>query len=104
MQRSFYGLATLALLRESQQEIDDLKSDVASYLDTQELLEQDERDRTARDIRERAATLYQEGHGVSRIDYLMSQLDHNTLRLLLEDLANLLSPGTASEPVNISFL
>ena len=96
LEKSFYGLATLAMLRESQQEIDRLKSDVASYLDRQKSLDQDERNRTARDIRERAATLYQESHGLSRIDYVMSQLDHNALRILLEDLANLLSPRTAN--------
>jgi hypothetical protein len=102
LEQSFYGLAALALRRESQQEIDRLKSDVASYLNRQKSFDADQRNRTARDIHERAATLYQSSHRISRIDYAMSQLDHNALRMLLEDLADLLSPHTANEPVHVN--
>ena len=54
--------------------------------------EQDIRDRAARKIRERAATLYRDGHRSSRIEMGMTHADHGKLHPLLKDIAERLSP------------
>lgn len=74
-------------------EISRLRVAVVSRLAGQAAPEHEIRDRTARDIRERAANLYRPGHWSSRIEMAIAQADHEKLRPLLEEIANFLSPG-----------
>ena len=96
-----YGLATLVLVRADAQESSKLKTAISARLAEENAPNQEIRDRAAREIRRRAATLYREGHWSSRIENAMRQADHEELRSLLEDIANLLSPDTANEPVDL---
>ena len=95
LKRGLCGLAVLALARNDAQ-VTEFKSAVSYRLSKDSAPEQGIRDRAARGIRERTATLYRQGrHWTSRIDMAIDQSDHQKLRLLLEEIANLLSPGTA---------
>jgi hypothetical protein len=73
--------------------------DVSKHLAERSTPDEALRARSAHGIRERAATLYRNRHSLSRIDYAMSQVDHDKLRPLLEKIANVLSPETANDPV-----
>jgi|GEM_PF-618649 len=92
LERSMYGLATLVLAKNDDKECERLKGAILDRLEKEGAPNQEIRDRTARDIRQRAATLYREGHWSSRIENAMIQVNHEKLRSLLEDIANLLSP------------
>jgi hypothetical protein len=102
LERSFYGLATLALIIGNPQVIDKLKSELSNQLTQPEAPDQEICDRTAREIRRRAATLYQLNHSLHRIEHEMSRIDSEKLQPLLQDLANILSPGTMDEPVDLA--
>jgi hypothetical protein len=104
LKRSLYGIATLSLVTGDQQAVEDLKRKTAERLAQPDAPNQQIRDRAAREIRSRAATLYREGHRSSRIEHEMGQVDHAMMKLLLEELANLLSPDTSDEPISIDFL
>ena len=55
-------------------------------------------------MREKAATLYRHREFPnSSIEAVMNQVDETKLKVLLEDIANLLSPNTANEEVNVGF-
>ncbi|MGC2832846.1 MAG: hypothetical protein WA238_01245, partial [Methylocella sp.] len=60
-------------------------------------------DCAALEIRGRAAMLYQEGHWGSSIEGGMAQSDHAKLEPLLEELADLISPGTAGQAASQHF-
>ena len=98
LERSLCGLATLDLTRG--QDGSALIAALSKYLSKDNTLDQAVRDHAARDIRERAATLYRDPSPLSRIEYGMKKTDQGKLRPLLEEIANQLSPGTANEPVN----
>lgn len=104
LERSIYGIATLSLLTGNPQVAEDLKRKTAEHLAQPDAPNQQIRDCAAREIRSRAATLYREDHWSSRIEHEMCQVDHAKMKPLLEELANLLSPDTSGEPVNINFL
>jgi len=103
LERSLYGIATLAIVTGNSQVIEDLKLKIAERLAQSDAPDQQIRDQTAREIRRRAATLSREAHWSSRIEHAMSQTDQTMMKSLLEELANLLSPNTSDEPVNIGF-
>jgi hypothetical protein len=103
LERSLYALATLALLAGDDGVCEPLKRDITQRLAEPGAPDKEIRDRAARNIRRRAATLSREEHGYSRIDTEMNGIDHQKLRPLLENLANILSPETAGEPVHIDF-
>ena len=62
-----------------------------------ELPDQSATDRAAREIRGRAQSLYKQGHWGSAIEHTMAQVDHAKLQALLEELADLISPGTKGQ-------
>jgi len=100
LERSMYGLATLALCRDNMDDVPRLKTRMTAALSrAEEAPDQELRDRAARDIRRRANTLYRQGHWSSRIENAMSQIDPDKLGPLLIELADLLSPETAGEVV-----
>ena len=60
------------------------------------------RDRTARELRREAVTLRRRELQLSPIKNRMDQIDAAKMRPVLQDIANLLSPNTAGEPVRVS--
>lgn len=98
-ERSIYALVTLAIATDSDLAINQLKNSLTKWLEETTTFEGEERTRLARKIRGTAATLYERQHWSSRIEETMRDQDHDQVKALLDDIANILSPGTASEPV-----
>ncbi|MEB1846793.1 hypothetical protein VDR43_09195 [Xanthomonas campestris pv. campestris] len=96
LERGLCGLAAFAV-NGGDEEISLLRTAVASRLTGKSAPEQEIRDRTAREIIERAENLYRQGHWSSRIEMAIAQSDHAKLRPLLEEIAFALSPGTANK-------
>lgn len=96
LERGLCGLAAFAVYG-GDEDISLLRTAVVSRLTGKSALEQEIRDRTAREILERAANLYRQGHWSSRIEMAIAQSDHAKLRPLLEEIAFALSPGTANK-------
>jgi hypothetical protein len=97
LERSVYGLAVLALLTESDGGIARIKVEVGKRVASGGLSDQTVRDEAALEIRGRAATLYRKGRWTSSIEAGMARADHAKLKPLLEELADLISPGTAGQ-------
>lgn len=105
LERSVCGLGTLALVRGDAQETSRLKTAISERLAKEDAPDREIRDRAARSIRERAATLYrQDRWTLLGIEHAMGQANDEKLRPLLEEIANLLSPDTADEPVDPQIL
>jgi hypothetical protein len=92
LENSIYGMATLSLTKDFPIGADELKTKLSQRLSQANAPNQEIRDRTAREIKIRAASLHNEGYGSSKIEYAMSQTKHDKMRPLLEEIANLLSP------------
>jgi hypothetical protein len=103
LERSIYGLATLALWGDGTDDSSFLKAAISKVLSQAKAPDQELRDRAARDIRRRAHSLNRQGHWSSHIENAMARVDREKLHQLLIDLANLLSPGTAAEAVSIDY-
>jgi len=103
LERSIYGLATLALSKSDFDGGPQLKATITAALAREKAPDQELRDRAAREIRRRAITLYRPGHWSSRIENAMSQINPDKVGPLLIEIANLLSPATAEEPVHDDF-
>lgn len=101
LERSLYGLTTLALWKDEFDGGPGLKTTIAAALVKENAPDQELRDRAAREIRRRSEMLYKQEHWASRIEHAMSQLDQNRLRPLMREIADLLSPETANEPVHV---
>lgn len=93
LERGLCGLAAFSLMG-GDKEIAGLRAVIAARLSSGSAPEQGIRDRAARDILERSASLYRHGHWSSRIEMAIAQSDHEKLRPLLEEIAGVLSPGT----------
>jgi len=89
------GLCSLAVLAEmsGEEQVRDFKAAVEAHLSGESAPEQEVRDRAAREILERAATLHREIYSVSRIEAAIARADHKILRPLMEDIARILSPS-----------
>ena len=103
LEHTMYGLAVLALLGEASGAVPKLKAEIGKRLAEGGLPDQDVRDCAALEIRGRAATLYREGHWGSSIEGGIAQADHAKLKPLLEELADLISPGTAGQAASQNF-
>ena len=97
LEHSLYGAAVLAVLLEVNGAIPKLKSEIGRRLLAGGLPNQEVKDRAAREIRGRAAALHPEGHWSSSIEAGMARTDHAKLGPLLEELADLISPGTVGQ-------
>jgi hypothetical protein len=97
LQRSMCGLAVLAILAEANSATATLKTEIGKRLAAGGLPDQEVRDRAAREIRGRAATLHRRDHWGSSIETGMASMDHGKLRPLLEELADLISPQTVGQ-------
>lgn len=58
-------------------------------------------DNTARQLRTTAASFRRRDFPTSRLGFVMQEVDSTKLKNLLEEIANIISPGTASEEVEI---
>jgi hypothetical protein len=103
LERSILALIILVLWKEDADLVPWLRTELAKGLRGQEAPDQELRDRAARGLREKAETLYRRELELSRINHAMGQIDPAKLRPLLHEIANLLSPGTAGEPVDLGF-
>jgi hypothetical protein len=103
LERAIYALATLALWKDDASEAALLTGSIGTALAKENAPEQESRDRAAREIRRTAATLRRRDFAIRRIEHAMNQIDPAKLRPLLQDIANLLSPNTADEPVRREF-
>lgn len=79
------------------EQVSEFKTAVANQLSRESAVTKEIRDRAARAILERVESLYRHGHWSSRIDMAITQSDHKRLRPLLEDIAELLSPGMVNK-------
>lgn len=102
LERSIYALATLVLRKEDWKLEPWLKRAITERLTKPNAPDQEARDHAARDIRRTIHTLYRNDFALSLIERALQRTDHAKLRPLLEEAANILSPATAEEPVDIS--
>src|SRR5260221_1692491 len=103
LERSVYGLAMLALLDDEPGAVARLKQEITAHLGAGELSDKDLRDRAAREIRGRAATLFSAGYAPSTIECHMAELDPQNLQPLLEEIADLISPETRGQADETGF-
>ena len=92
LERGLLGLATLAV-NGGDEDISLLRTAVVSRLTGTSAPEQEIRDRTAREILERVANLYRQGHWSSRIEMAVAKSNHSKLSGLLQEIADMLSPN-----------
>jgi hypothetical protein len=103
LERSMYGLATLALCNDDIEGGVQLKASMVTALTEEDGPDQELRDHAAREIRRRATALHRPGRRTSRIENAMSQLDPEKVGPLLIEIADLLSPTTAGEPIRSDY-
>jgi hypothetical protein len=104
LERSMCGLATLALWKLDPAELATIMQAIGTALTKDGAPSQEMRNRTARELRREAATLRRREFELSPIKNPMNQIDAAKMRPVLQDIANLLSPNTAGEPVRIGFI
>lgn len=97
--RSMYALTTLAILRGGGAHNDQLKQAVSRHLVGDNAPDQEYCDNAARELRSKAATLDRQEFRHSGIEHVMHRTDHARVAPLLNEIADILSPDTASEPV-----
>jgi hypothetical protein len=93
LERSLLALATLTLWNEELGLVPWLKHELVERLAAQEAPNRDVRDRVAQRLRQRAVRIRTREFELSRIDHAMTQIDAAKLRPLLDEIADLLSPG-----------
>lgn len=96
LERGLCGLAAFAVMGGDEQ-VSEFRTALADHLSRESAPAQEIRDRAAREILERAESLYSQGHWSSRIEMAIDRSDHEKLRPLLEEIAGLLSPGMAHQ-------
>lgn len=100
LEKSIYGLATLALTTESSNP-DRLKEQIKTILCQPDTPDQEMKDMAAREVRSTAANFYPDGHSYSQIEIQMHEVDSAKMQTLLNELADLISPNTTDEPVEL---
>ena len=97
LEKGLYGLSVLALL-EGDDEVSELKSAISAHLSKESAPTDQIRERTVRNISERADTLFRCGHWSAwPIEYSMGQADQENLRPLLKEIAVLLLPSASQD-------
>jgi len=92
LEKGLCGLAAFAVLV-GDEDVSSFKTSLANHLSRESAPVQEIRSRAAREILECAESLYRHEHWSSRIDMAIARSDHEKLRPLLEDIAEMLSPG-----------
>ena len=92
LERGLCCLAVLALMGQGD-ELAELRSEISARLSGGTAPEQEIRNRAAKEILQRAKSLYRQGHLSSRIEMAIAQSDHEKLGHLMQEIAGVLSPG-----------
>ena len=103
LERSVYGLVTLALLADDAAAEIRLKAEISARMTAGGLPDKELRDHAALEIRRLAASLYEIRNSSSAIEHRMAQADHEKLQPLLEEIADLISPETKGEAASPTF-
>lgn len=96
LEKSIYGLATLALTTESSNP-DRLKEQVKNILCQPDTPDQATKNRATREVRRTAAALYQDTYSYSQIENQMHKVDAIKMQTLLNELADIIFPNTTDE-------
>lgn len=99
LENGLQALVTLILSKDEPQLITWLKAEIAKRLAQENTLDVELLDRTARDLRQTAISFRRRELELNPINRVMGELEPDKLRVLLTAVADLLSPGTAAEPV-----
>jgi hypothetical protein len=97
LEESMYALATVTSRSGTPESMTWLTRELTNKLSRERALQQTERDEVARELRRRA--LGQRERRTSYIHQTMALVDARVLGTILNEIANILSPGTAKEPV-----
>jgi hypothetical protein len=103
LEHGIYGLAALALWGEVVDDSAWLRGAITAVLGHEDSPDRERCDAAARNVRRRADPLHRSGHWSSRIEHAMGQVSQEKLHLLLNEIADLLSPAAASERVEVTF-
>lgn len=103
LEEGLLALATLVLWKEELQLVTWLKAEIIKRLGQEDAPNSEIRDRTARNLRRKAVSLRRRELELNPIHRAMGQLEPAKLRTLLKEIADLLSPSTAAEPVEPDF-
>jgi hypothetical protein len=101
--QAMIALVTLALWKENLELIPWLKAETTKRLSGVDAPEQELRDRAARELRQQAASLRHREFEMNRVRHAMNQIEPAKVRTLLTEIADILSPSTAAEPVSPDF-
>jgi hypothetical protein len=82
---------------------DALKNRLEATLAQSDAPSQKLRDRAARDLRQKAETVRARKFELQSVERVLAQNDRKSTQELLRDVANILSPETANEPVRPFF-
>ena len=97
------ALATLAIIRGGEENCRQLRDAIQARLARENRPEQEHLDRAARDIRDKVRSPRWREFSLSRIDQVMQTIEFDQLAPLLNDIADILSPGTSGEPEGIPY-
>jgi len=92
---------TKAVVRGGRANREQLKQAVTQKLAGDNVPDREQRDSAAREMRSQAATLNRRTFGLSRIEHVIDSTDHELLAPLVNEIADILSPETADEPVEL---
>lgn len=101
--QAMIALVALVLWKEDLQQIHWLKAETVKRLSNVDAPEQEIRDRAANDLRRQAKSLRQSEFETNRVRHAMNQIEPARVRALLVEIAGILSPGTADEPLSPNF-
>jgi hypothetical protein len=99
LERGLQALSALALLQQEEVEVGWLKAQLVERLRQENAPSEEIRDGTARSLRREATSLRVGEFELDSIKRGLGSVDRVRARQLLTDLANILSPGTADEPI-----
>ena len=95
LEKGLFELAVFALMG-GEEETECIRTSIAGILSSQYAPEQRIRDRAAREILKCVENLYTFGYRSSWIENAITQSDHEKLRTLMQEIANMLSPSITS--------
>lgn len=101
--QAMIALVALVLWKEDLQQINWLKTETAKRLSNADAPEQEIRDRAANDLRRQAESLRRNEFETNRVRHAMNQIEPARVRALLVEIAGILSPCTADEPLSSNF-
>jgi hypothetical protein len=98
--QAMIALVTFVLWKEDLPLTPWLKAETAKRLSGEGAPKQEIRDRAAHDLRRTATSLRRREFETNRVRHAMNQIEPTKVRTLLTEIADILSPDTAGEPVS----